>query len=168
MLTKPLRTVGDGAARPDSTPLSPRQHQKRLAADEIHTAVAAYKRGATVAELAERFGCHRVTVARHLREAGARLRLDPLTSDEIDEAVRLYQAGLSLARVGEQVGATARTVQRRLRERGVQMRDTHGRTRTVSDGSSLRTAAKSSERTHHPKQHLVDGGTARSAATPSS
>lgn len=128
-LTELLRIVGDGTTRPDSTPLSPRQHQKRLSADEVQTAVAAYRRGATVAELAERFGCHRVTVARHLREAGTRLRLDPLTSGEIDEAVRLYQAGLSLAKVGEQVGATARTVQLKLRERGVQTRDYHGRPR---------------------------------------
>lgn len=41
-LTKLLRTVRDGTARPDSIPLGPRQHQKRLSADKIRTAVAAY------------------------------------------------------------------------------------------------------------------------------
>jgi len=90
-------------------------------------AADAYRQVATVAALARRFGCHRVTVARHLREAGVRLRLDPLNPREVDEAVRLYESWLSLADVGQRIGATVQTVQLRLREQNVCMRDTPGR-----------------------------------------
>jgi DNA-directed RNA polymerase specialized sigma24 family protein len=97
--------------------------------DDRAELVTSYQAGATVHELATKFGIHRHTVSKHLRTAGVRLRLDGLNLDQIDQAEQLYCSGLSLARIADRLGVTANTVHARLRERGVPMRDTQGRVR---------------------------------------
>jgi DNA-directed RNA polymerase specialized sigma24 family protein len=102
---------------------------RRLGIDDRAELLTSYQAGATVYEVAAKFGIHRHTVSKHLRDAGIRLRLDGITPDQIDRAVQLYTSGWSLARIAEQFGVTSTTVHKRLRERGVQMRDTQGRPR---------------------------------------
>jgi transposase-like protein len=84
--------------------------------------IRAYEREATVKELAQRFGIHRVTVAALLRRHGAELRRTGLAPDEILTAVRLYGHGWSLARLGTKYGVDSTTVWRALRAAGVVMR----------------------------------------------
>lgn len=83
-----------------------RQRQKRLAADEVGQLIAAHRQGTTVYDWSRRFGCSRQTASKHLRTAGIKMRLTPLSAEHAEEAVRLYESGISLARVGNQRGAT--------------------------------------------------------------
>jgi hypothetical protein len=86
-----------------------------------------YLAGATVYELAARFGIHRVTVSTHLHRQGITVRCQGLDTEGIAQAVRLYQEGWSVARVGERLGVDGGTVWTALRTQGITMRDTHGR-----------------------------------------
>ena len=89
--------------------------------------VARYKEGATAYELADEFGCNRVTVSERLKKAGITMRLQSPSPEVVDEMVRLYKSGLSLVKVGNEVGFGASTAHNLLRARGVVTRDTHGR-----------------------------------------
>lgn len=89
--------------------------------------VADYARGATVYDLAEKFGCNRRTVSALLKRSGVVMRNQPMSSDQINEAVRRYESGQSLAAVAAVLETSSKTILARLRERGVKMRDTHGR-----------------------------------------
>ena len=102
---------------------------RRLNDAERAELIEHYRSGLTVYQLADKYGIHRHTVSKHLRDAGVRLRLDGMAPKQIDEAVQLYNSGLSLARIAELFGVTASTVHKRLRERGVPIRDTQGRDR---------------------------------------
>jgi DNA-directed RNA polymerase specialized sigma24 family protein len=102
---------------------------RHLAADEVVALLERYQAGATVYELAGEFSIHRVTVGKHLRRKGVRLRLDGLDDAQIEGAVHLYGQGWSLAKVGKHLGVAAGTVRKVLMDRGVRMRDSHGRGR---------------------------------------
>ena len=45
-----------------------------------------YRSGLTVYQLANKYGIHRHTVSKHLRDAGVRLRLDGMTAEQIGRA----------------------------------------------------------------------------------
>ena len=105
------------------------RHARRLRSHQLDVLIDAYQSGATVYELAERFGISRQTVSEHLHRQGVRLRLQGLSPSQIEVAVEMYGQGLSLAKIAAQLGVHAGTVHKRLRERGVRMRDTHGRER---------------------------------------
>jgi len=98
-----------------------RRPQKYLDRDEIDHLIAEYRAGSTIYELAERFGCHRQTVSRHLKAHGVQMRLRPLTEEQIQEVVRLYESGLSLQGIGDQIGACKSTVRSKLVERGTKL-----------------------------------------------
>ena len=101
----------------------------RLPATRVRELVAGYEAGATVYELADRFGVHRDTVSAHLHRQGVPMRRQGLNEAEVDRAVRLYIAGGSLGRVGSHLGVDAHTVRSALLKREVRMRDTQGRER---------------------------------------
>ena len=103
------------------------QPQKRLNSAEIAKIIDSYKSGQTVYELAETFGCHRVTISSQLKANGIKLRRSSPSEEQIDQMVRLYITGLSMKNVGERVGMSAATVMRSLCRRGVETRDPHGR-----------------------------------------
>lgn len=90
---------------------------------------ARYADGATVLEIAREFGCHKQTVAQHLRARGVVLGYRIAERSDIERFVQLYASGLSLVKVAERTGFSERTVMNRLRAEGVQLRDTHGRQR---------------------------------------
>jgi DNA-binding CsgD family transcriptional regulator len=112
---------------PSNTPRSRRTSGRKLSATEIALLTEQYRSGATVYELAERFGIHRNTVSLHLHRHGVTMRRRSLDPSQIDHAVRLYQDGHSLARIGDRYNVDPTTVHTALRTRGVRLRDTHGR-----------------------------------------
>ena len=87
-----------------------RRTATRLSDHQIAALVDGYLAGATVYELAARFGIHRVTVSTHLHRQGITLRRQGLDTEGIAHAVHLYQEGWSVARVGERLGVDGSTV----------------------------------------------------------
>ena len=100
---------------------------RRLVPDEVAALVDGYQAGATVYELADRFGINRKTVARYLHRQGVKMRRQGLTAKQVAEAAQLYERGWSLAQIADRYGVWSRTVHLALLARGVKMRDTHGR-----------------------------------------
>jgi len=84
--------------------------------------VEGYEAGATLAELASKFGFHRTTVSRSLKKAGLRLRRSGLDEREVLHAIELYEAGMTLAEVGEMLDVAASTVRRALHDQGAVLR----------------------------------------------
>jgi DNA-binding IclR family transcriptional regulator len=67
---------------------------------EISKLIKEYEQGASVKELAQRFGIHRTTVTKQLQQHGVELRRAGLTSDDVTTASVLYADGWSLANWG--------------------------------------------------------------------
>ncbi|WP_280235192.1 hypothetical protein [Nocardia cyriacigeorgica] len=121
---------------PDTTAPAPppverpkQQRARQLDADRVAELIAGYKAGATMYELAARFGTERRTVSNILHRHAVPMRRRGLTPDQVDTAIHLYKLGWSLARIGDHLGVAHTTVLTKLRERGVQTRNTHGRHR---------------------------------------
>jgi lambda repressor-like predicted transcriptional regulator len=112
-----------------STERARRRTVARLSAADVEALVEDYRSGATVYELAARFGIHRVTVSQHLHRRGVSMRRQGLTGLQADGAVRLYEQGWSVARIGGRFGVDPTTVWTALRVRGIRMRDPRGRPR---------------------------------------
>jgi lambda repressor-like predicted transcriptional regulator len=89
---------------------------------EVAELIKAYEQQASIRELVERFGIHRVTAAALLRRHGVELRRAGLEPAEIISAACLYDLGWSLARLGAKYGVDSTTVWRALRTAGVAMR----------------------------------------------
>jgi DNA invertase Pin-like site-specific DNA recombinase len=120
--------------KPGSTdPKRPRRRTpgtaRQLDTEQTHALIAAYRSGATVYQLGDRFGIDRRTVGKVLTRNGVPTKHPGLSPEDIDQAAQLYKDGWSLARIGERLGVTATTVHRRLRECGVTMRSTTGAAR---------------------------------------
>jgi uncharacterized protein YjcR len=98
-----------------------------LDASEVSSLVQDYQGGMTVYELAEKYGCHRQTVARQLKAAGVRMRGQAPTEEQVREGAALYESGLSLDKTGELLGVSPKTLRLHLIGHGVKMRDSHGR-----------------------------------------
>ena len=106
-----------------------RRTATRLSDRQIATLADSYLAGASVYELAVRFGIHRVTVSAHLHRQGVTVRRQGLDTEGVAHAVRLYEDGWSLARIGDRLGVDATTVWTTLKAQGTAIRDTHGRER---------------------------------------
>jgi transposase-like protein len=122
--------AADSPVRTPRTPLPTRV--RKLLASEVTHLIDAYQSGATLGQLAARFGISRNTVTKILTLARVPLRSPRLNAGQIDEAVRLYAVGQSLARIGDRFGVDAHTIRRRLLEREVTMRDSAGRFRRAT------------------------------------
>ena len=68
---------------------------------DVDNLVDAYRAGATVRELAERYGVHRVTIGRNLQARGVSTRQPALSASDVPRAARLYESGWSLAKIAE-------------------------------------------------------------------
>ncbi len=108
-----------------------RQAAARLSERQVAALVEDYLAGATVYELAARFGIHRVTVSAHLHRQGVTVRRQGLDDEDVAEAIRLYQRGCSLARIGDRLGLDATTARTALKAQGIALRDSHGRERVT-------------------------------------
>jgi transposase-like protein len=119
-----LRSVQSAASspRPAEGSMQPRQHQRRLSMREVSELIKEYEQQASVKELAQRFGIHRVTVTAQLQRQGVVLRRSGLAPADIQAAATLYDQGWSCARLCTKFGVDSTTVWRALREAGVVMR----------------------------------------------
>jgi AraC-like DNA-binding protein len=120
--TKRLHQLPEPTPSDQAFTVRPRATVATLSTTEIAELVDSYRSGATVKDLAARFGVHRTTVTQHLRRDGTTTRRRGLDDDQIEHAVRLYRQGSSLARVGERLNVHAEIVRQALLVRGVQRR----------------------------------------------
>jgi Mor family transcriptional regulator len=100
---------------------------RRLLVGEEDEVVRAYEAGATVTELAARYGCSTTTVRDVLELRGVARRArgprSPLDGREA-EVVAAYEAGATVRELVDRFGANQRTVRRVLADAGVVMRRT--------------------------------------------
>lgn len=87
---------------------------------------AAYVQGATLSELANRYGLNRRTVSSIVTRAGVPTRYRHIGPSELSQALREYQSGKSLASVAGPLGVSANTVRSALLAAGITMRDRYG------------------------------------------
>lgn len=92
-----------------------RRAGRRLGAEDVADLVARCEAGATVRELAEQFGIHRVTVTAQLRRAGVAIRTAGLHPGQADEVVRLYQQGWSARKLAKRYKVSDHTIAAELR-----------------------------------------------------
>jgi len=102
---------------------------KALPPASVAALADAYRAGASVNELAARYGVHRTTVAAHLDRNVVPRHPRGLSDDQARNAVYLYRSGQSLARIAQRYRVDPHTIRTALLRRGVAMRDTHGRGR---------------------------------------
>ncbi|AYA27087.1 hypothetical protein C6369_023345 [Rhodococcus rhodochrous] len=119
---------------PTSPAPPPVEHPKprrvrQLDAEEVAELITGYKAGATVYELANRFGIERRTVSGILHRHDVPMRRRGLSPDQVDTAIHLYRLGWPLAKVGNHLDVNHTTVLAALRRRGVPTRDSQGRAR---------------------------------------
>lgn len=98
---------------------------RRLLVGQEAELASAYAAGATVQELAARFGCSVTTVREVLGGEGVELRArgprSPLDGREAELAAA-YVAGATVRDLAERFGANQRTIRKVLAEQGVEMR----------------------------------------------
>lgn len=80
-------------ARTPAPTTPPRRINRYLRAQLVEEMVVLHQAGQTVAQIATRFGFHRTTVARHLKQAGETLRTNP-ADPAFQEQVRQFYAEL--------------------------------------------------------------------------
>jgi len=102
--------------------------QRRLDPADSNELIAAYRAGATITELAHRYGLHRTTVTatldrHHVERHHAH---SEWTSETLAEPADLYAAGLSLAAVAARYGIDPQTVANRFRRAGLPIRTRRG------------------------------------------
>lgn len=105
--------------------------QTFLKEEQVDELVVLYRRGWTLASLADRFGIHKRTAAAHLVRRSVPIRGKGLSEDDLPEAARLYAGGATLIEVGSRFGVSQQTIRRALAAAGVQIRPS-GRRRDVS------------------------------------
>lgn len=99
----------------------------QLAHAQTEALAADYTAGATVYDLADKYGIHRATVSEHLHRQGIPMRRRGLNPDQARLAAHLYQQGQSLARIGAHLAVDPGTVRASLLAQGIATRDPHGR-----------------------------------------
>lgn len=111
----------DGAAVQTPAPATtspatpPRRINRYLRAQLVEEMVALHQAGQTVAQIATRFGFHRTTVARHLKQAGETLRTNP-TDSAFQERVREAYAEIGTVKhTAQRLGVSKDTVRKVVR-----------------------------------------------------
>lgn len=88
-----------------------------------------YKAGATLTDIATKYGYNRIGISSALKAAGVRVRRAALTEEQAGEAERLYAAGQSLATLAARFDVDASTIRTRLLKQAWPC----GRRRTAGD-----------------------------------
>lgn len=131
LVTRWKRGVYRVAQRPESGPIRDSRGpvvrrienlQTFLSASEVDCLVDDYRSGASVNELAERYGVHRATVSAHLTRRGTPRRRPGLGVEEAAEAVKLHLGGLSMRAIARSMGVDRKAVRLALVEAGVDLR----------------------------------------------
>jgi DNA-binding transcriptional regulator LsrR (DeoR family) len=84
----------------------------------------------TVYRLADKYGCHRVTISATLKKNGVTATNKRMDEAAILKAKQLYADGLTLKQVGQQLNICESTVRKTLIKAGVEMRAACRRTGT--------------------------------------
>jgi transposase-like protein len=133
-LTKPMKALVGMVERgelasllagdPRPTASLQRRHQRRLSPADVDQLVREYADGlGSIYDLAERWGVHRNTIAKHLRGRGLDLGQLPLTIHEIERVRELRGQGLSLNAIGRAIGRDPKTAKSALSsKRGLMVR----------------------------------------------
>jgi DNA-directed RNA polymerase specialized sigma24 family protein len=102
----------------------PRVHKlaQRLTAETMQALRDAYRAGASLGELQQRFGLSRGSVQRLLRERGLRRRRKNLTDEKVAVIVRRYDEGLTIREIAAEQRLPKTTVQDALARTEVAMR----------------------------------------------
>lgn len=127
--SRPVRRLLDMALTWENTPtheVSPPpacRTFRQLRPHEVDELVSLFDptNGVGVKELATKFGIHRSTVGKFLKERGIETR-PTLKPEDIPTAAALYRSGLTLAQVAQRYGIAKDTVRLKLIEAGVTMR----------------------------------------------
>ncbi len=104
-----------GAPDTTSSTTPPRRINRYLRPQLVEEMVALHQAGQTVAQIAARFGFHRTTVARHLKQTGETLRTDP-ADPAFQERVRQAYAELGTVKhTAQRLGVSKDTVRKVVR-----------------------------------------------------
>ena len=107
-----VRTPAPATTSP-TTP--PRRINRYLRPQLVEEMVALHQAGQTVAQIAARFGFHRTTVARHLKQAGETLRTNP-ADPAFQERVRQAYAEIGTVKhTAQKLGVSKDTVRKVVR-----------------------------------------------------
>ena len=115
-LTQGVHPAADRAQRGSAARLPP----ARIAA-----LVDGYQAGATVYELADRFGIHRTSVSANLHRAGVPMRRQGMGEQQKTLAVVLYNQGWSIAHLSDRFDVDPTTVRRALHAQGITLHRGH-------------------------------------------
>ncbi|QEM43585.1 helix-turn-helix domain-containing protein [Mycolicibacterium grossiae] len=103
---------------------------RKLSNSDLKAVIELYEAGESMPKLAEKFECHRQTIARQLRKAGVTLREQQIRTPEFNAHARtLYEQGNSLDQVAEMLSVQASTINRAVRAAGGSLRPQRRRAR---------------------------------------
>lgn len=96
---------------------------RKFSDSDLKAVVEQYEAGESMQKLAEKFECHRQTIARQLKKAGVTLREQQIRTPEFNAHARtLYEQGHSLERVADMLTVQASTINRAVRAAGGTLR----------------------------------------------
>ena len=103
-------------ARQQGRPVRRQAVLRPLSETAVDQLVARYQAGASVRELVEEFGVHRVTVLQHLEKRGIPRRANSrkMTDEQAQEAKAMWEIGISYRELGRKFGVSADTVKREI------------------------------------------------------
>ena len=113
--------LADGAAVRTPTPTTtspttpPRRINRYLRAQLVEEMVVLHQAGQTVAQIATRFGFHRTTVARHLKQAGETLRTNPADPAFQERVRQAYVEIGTVKHTAQKLGVSKDTVRKAMR-----------------------------------------------------
>jgi transposase-like protein len=99
---------------------------KQLNEDELEQAETLYAAGASIVDLAKKFGVHRRTLSERLHARGVSIRDTSIDHDSLQVAKRMYEGGSSLVAVCKIVGYSPNTIRTHLLRAGVVIRSRGG------------------------------------------
>ena len=96
-----------------------RRQKHTFSNEEITDIVTAYESGASTNNLAEKYDCHRRTIANQLKKQGVTVTREKL---DLGDAVQMYESGLTTKEIAEKYHMSDNAVSYRLKKAGVRMR----------------------------------------------
>jgi DNA invertase Pin-like site-specific DNA recombinase len=98
------------------------QKQKRLSDTEIASIIVEYKNGINTNKLAQKYGCHPVTIGNHLKKHGIIVNCQKIKMPEEAEILRLYESGLTIKEISGQFKVNESTINLYLHKNKIKMR----------------------------------------------
>lgn len=101
----------------------PYRMNRKLSPADLKELCTLYEAGVSMLQLAQKFECHRHTVARQLEKAGVQIRPQKkMTPELVVQAAALYANDHSLEEVGQLLDMEASTIGKALKRAGVTLR----------------------------------------------